>query len=218
MEEAKEVENLQSEEVAEKTSETARTDVGFPQSRLSKKGSTIEKIIVLVVVLAVIGGGIMFFSRKQNDLNKAKSQLTPTPTSSYRQRQLPTSTPTPLEINRSAVRIQVLNGSGITGDAAKVKRELEKLGYSNIETGNASEQNFVSSKINYSESLDSKILEEIKDKLEEFYQSVETNRTNIRNYDLQIITGYPKSFSPTPSPKPISPTSKPTQTSTPTPS
>lgn len=48
----------------------------------------------------------------------------------------PTPTPTP-QIDKSSVRVQILNGSGVKGKATVVKNFLREKGYENILTGNA---------------------------------------------------------------------------------
>lgn len=45
-------------------------------------------------------------------------------------------------VDRSAIKLQALNGSGIAGFAGKAKTMLEGLGYKNVAVGNASNSNF----------------------------------------------------------------------------
>jgi copper homeostasis protein CutC len=50
----------------------------------------------------------------------------------------PSPTPTPkILVDKQAVRIKVLNGSGVSGKASAVKEILKEKGYQEILTGNA---------------------------------------------------------------------------------
>lgn len=61
-----------------------------------------------------------------------KPTETPTPTA------IPTNTPTPTpEIDRSTIRVKVLNGGGVAGKATVVRNLLREKGYEEILTGNA---------------------------------------------------------------------------------
>lgn len=52
-------------------------------------------------------------------------------------------------IKREDVKLRILNGTGEPGLAAKVKDDLEQVGYKNIETGNADHYNYLKSEIHY---------------------------------------------------------------------
>lgn len=114
------------------------------------------KWIILIVVLALLIGGGVFFAQS---MNSSSDNISPTPT------QFPTEVPTP-EITETAspsaaasgsvtpsskpsptrtasvksatdMNIQILNGSGEVGVAGNVKDYLSGKGYKYFETGNA---------------------------------------------------------------------------------
>lgn len=89
---------------------------------------------ILLVILASVGilGGILIF-RKPQKIEAKKVVVTPV---QYRQL---ANTPTTKPIDVKNVTIQVLNGSGIPGQAALVVKKLESAGYNldNIKAGNA---------------------------------------------------------------------------------
>lgn len=104
---------------------------------MKEKKSPINKTFVLIIIgmaflTALILGGILVY---RNSLNQSGLLGKPTPTMAQ-----PTPTeavePTP-SIKISDLKIKILNGSGISGEAGVVKVYLEGLGYQNIETGNA---------------------------------------------------------------------------------
>jgi hypothetical protein len=98
-----------------------------------------------LLVGALVGGFITYFSgvSKFN-----KDNETSTPISS----EAPIDEPSPTAssigtLKRDTLKIQVLNGSGVSGAAGKAKTYLEGLGYKNIDTGNASASDFAETEI-----------------------------------------------------------------------
>lgn len=57
--------------------------------------------------------------------------------------------PTSAEKDKKTIKIRVLNGNGITGDAAKAKKQLEDAGFLVSSTGNASRQNYSTTQVYY---------------------------------------------------------------------
>lgn len=198
-----------------------RTRVGFPQTAEKKPGpGKLIFVILAIVALLAVGGWLLLGDR---DEEEAAGEPTPTTTSV---RSSPTPALTKTEVNRKGVKIQVLNGTGITGAAGSLKDELAKLGYSEITAGNASSQSYKNAEVTYSEDVDSEIKEEITDKLEDLYQDVDVKEGKTSDFDVKIFTGYPKGHTPTPTEKPaatatpkptISVTTTVTPTTTPTP-
>lgn len=102
----------------------------------------------------------------------------------------PTETPTPTPtIERKEIKVKVLNGTGISGKAAKVKASLKELGYSEILTGNASADDYDVTEIQIKKSqpeLKAIITEDLKDSVAEptFAELKETEAS-----DMIIIIG-----------------------------
>ena len=94
------------------------------------RGKTVVLVIVLILVLGVGG----FFLNKIFHPLSGFSQPTPvtTPASSPS----PTESPAPV-FNRSDWSFEVLNGTGVTGEAKKVAEKIQALGYSVVKIGNA---------------------------------------------------------------------------------
>jgi len=177
----------------------------FPN--LPKKNNKAPLIIIgVVLVAAVIGGYIMFNQPKKTEEKKevVAEKNEPTPTEKPK-------------IEKSSVKIQVINGTGTPGQA----------GYSadNIKTGNAEEFDnkvtTIEAKINFEE-----IVSNMKDELKSTFDEITVKSTNLdedSEFDVVIVTGGKifvtatptKSASPTGSPTP-SPTSQSTTTPTPT--
>ncbi|KKQ51316.1 hypothetical protein A2865_03035 [Candidatus Woesebacteria bacterium RIFCSPHIGHO2_01_FULL_39_17] len=211
---------LQEQEGSQTNPQPARTPVGFPQAPKEKKSKTPLIIAIILVVLLGVAG--WWFFGKEETLEENDAEVSPTPF-------VAESTPTPkVEIDRDEVKIQVLNGTGITGAAGALQKELEGLGYSQVDVGNAQKQDFKATEVIFDSGVSLEVKDEITEKLEGLYQDVEVKVGSVDRYDIKITTGYPKGHTPTPTEKPkatltptpsgsLTPTITVTQTPTPTP-
>jgi hypothetical protein len=87
--------------------------------------------LVLTVFVTALSFGIFFLVLKQSPQKSTiGSEVTETPTP----------TEEIMELDRETVTFEVLNGSGVSGAAGKAGANLEKLGYTLGDTGNADEQ------------------------------------------------------------------------------
>lgn len=125
-----------------------------------------------LLVGALVGGLITYFSgvSKMNVVVES-----PTPVSTV----LPSLTPVPSSspssaLKRETLKVQVLNGSGVSGLANKAKTYLEGLGYKDVATGNASSSDYTETEI------------QIKDTKKEFLETITTDLS--KNYTLKKDT------------------------------
>lgn len=185
--------------------------VGFPVSQPTKPTGKMNKWIVIFLGLLILGaGGVFFFSRKSNN----QPEATPTPESSELNVPSPLPSATPQPIDRSKVKIEVQNGTGIAGEGAYLQGVLASLGYKNIKTANATNQDNTATVVTFAKSLSTQIVDEVTSKLEEIYKSVDTKTSSTQTSDVVIVTGLRKGATPRPS---ASPSASPTPTSIPTP-
>ena len=189
----------------------------FLGPRDSKKKSNIFVPLVIVVVLVVLAGGAFFFIRGGND------ELAPSPTPLFSPTQEPV--PTPAPINREEIKIKVLNGTGVTGEAALLRDKLKAVGYTDVDAGNAAKEDYQATEITIGSSVTDDIKNELIALLEDTYTSVKQTSRSPSGADVEIITGLRKGQTPKPSPSPspkstpkASPTSSPkaSPTSSPT--
>lgn len=188
-------------------------EVSFPQPRdMGARGSNAKVIIAVVgVILIVIIGGWFILGN-----NSGGTTASPTPQglstfpSPTTETPSPSPTATPTAPPKKEVRIEVLNGTGVAGEAGFLQDALKELGFVEIESGNAEEQDQEETVVTYSRELSPAIADEITAKLEELYTSVRIRRATISgDFDVSIITGPRKAGSAT---------SSPVATSSPTPS
>lgn len=152
-----------------------------------KKGS--NKWLFIFLGLLILGGaGIFFFS---SSTNNAKPTPTPSfgimPVDDYTPE--PSSTSTPEPVDKEDVTVEVLNGTGITGEAGYLQGKLKALDFTNIEVGNASSTDHSDTTVTFKKGTSSVIQNEVKEELEDIYKKVIVKTSSIQDSDIVVITG-----------------------------
>lgn len=118
---------------------------GYPDISVHKKsampGVLLWALGVIIIVVA-IGAAIIGISRGSLKMPSLAAKPTPTPTAAP----MPTATPTPV-VDKTTLKIEVLNGSGTAGMAGKMKTLLEEKGYTVVGTGNAKSYEYAQTEI-----------------------------------------------------------------------
>ncbi len=162
-----------------------------PEVVVEEEKSNYLWIIIPTALLvgALVGGLITYFS----GISRLNEMIaTPTPNT--------VETPTPIQsgptaspsssLKREEIKLQVLNGSGISGFAGKAKTYLEELGYKDVMTGNAATSDFTNTIISVKDSK-KEFLETIKTDLAKNYKVAEKTETLSASskYDFVITLG-----------------------------
>jgi hypothetical protein len=145
-----------------------------------------------LLVGALVGGLITYFSGISN-MNTNSNEVVSTSTPSAVATNIPESqaTATPSSsLKKETLKVQVLNGSGISGLAGKVKTMLEGLGYKSVSVGNASSSSFEQTEVAVKESKNEYLDVLIKD-LSKDYDAVEAKKplSASSSYDVVITLG-----------------------------
>lgn len=197
----------------EQPQEAMTTDA--PPGAEDEKKAKNKKVIAIVLIIAaivLIGGGAYFLLSSPSE----DSQASPTPRPIATPVETPMATENPADVEKESVKIDILNGTGIEGEATFLKDELNALGYTNVEAGNASKEDYTATVITYASSVDEAVKAEITALCEKEYTSVKEVSGSPGAFDIEIITGLRRGMTPKPeattTPKP---TSTPKATSTP---
>lgn len=101
--------------------------------------------LIIAITLLVLGS-VFFISRNHPKPALKIAEVTPAPSPiAYPSPQLPSPSPSLIpsptasasaEVSKDNLKIEILNGSGITGQSSKLRDQLLAQGYKNIETGN----------------------------------------------------------------------------------
>jgi hypothetical protein len=153
----------------------------------------------------VIGLGVLFFVAVFVFLillgaiikgkNQSNSSQLPIPTSQI----IPTSNiiPTqaePVAITPAIYKVQILNGTGIKGEALHVEALMEKLGFTTFGTGNADVYTYTNTEVKIKEGLPDALFEVVKQAIGGEYTTLRSKDVLTSNYayDIQIISGKKK--------------------------
>lgn len=159
------------------------------------KPDILKWILIALIVLGglslVIGGILVYQKAIKNKELVIESEAKPTLVPEETVEQISTPTPTPtIILERSDLKIEVLNGSGVPGTAAKAADFLEELGYQKPATGNADSYDYSSTIIKIKESKQD-YLPILKEDLSEKYTLSEEVDTldEDEDFDVVIIIG-----------------------------
>lgn len=203
--------------------EPARQEPTMGSNR-SSGGSGFPKWIAAVVgVMLILAVGGFFIARSLGEAGDAEPSpsgggLSTFPTPDSQPTTEPTSTPEARDVEKSEVKIEVLNGTGTPGEASFLQGKLEDLGYEEISVANADSQEETKTTVTFADDLPKEIVDEITEELEEIYATVEAENGSVSGgMDVRILTGPRTGASAaTPSPRAAStPTPRPTPTATP---
>lgn len=174
--------------------------VTFPSSAATKKGMP-KWPFAAGGVLLILGIGGFFLMQSSSTPSE---EATPTPyVSGLTNLETPVATSTPMATNspapssapvtaavRSALSIEVQNGTGVAGDAAIAKKELDTLGYKKVTTGNASSTSATETTITYAKEVSPAVVAEITKALESAFVTV-TAEVGVLSgsTSVRIVTG-----------------------------
>ena len=207
----------QTQEAPQEVNQAPSNGVSFPTVGEPKKSGGAKTLLIIGVLILVGILGFVIYKSASNKNDEAINEPTPFENLNNPSDGLTVSTPapssTPIAVDKTKIKIQVQNGTGITGEAAYLQTQLKDLGYTNISVGNSAQQNLTATQVSFASTLPSTVVTEMTAKLNSIYQSVTTITSTSTAFDIVITTGLRKGSTPKPS---VLPTSTATPTSTPT--
>lgn len=143
-----------------------------------------------VIILTSLVAGVVIMLASGNNMGITLPAFGPTPTPTPTGTPTPTPTPDVSKLDRATISIQVLNGSGTSGAAGKMKTALEESGFTVKDTANAQNYDYEKTEIIVKEDKKDYIplLEEDLKKLYTLAPSVSTLDEDVP-YDVRIIVG-----------------------------
>lgn len=207
-----------SQSVQESIQPIHEPSVSFPAPQPESGGGFPKWIFAVIGLLVVLaGGGFFLYQGSTSESSKPTptpfvSSLTalPTPTVTVAATPVSTTSPSPLatptSAQRASIAIEILNGTGTTGDAGVAKAAIERSGYSKITTANSPTQTATSTTLSHSSDVSAQVLAEIISALRlNFGEATVSGSTLSGTQKVQVVTG-PKISSQTPSSKTSTPT------------
>lgn len=166
---------------------TTRLEIKSPQPVIINQSSLSKKIAIILAVCIFLVAGLLISSKKI--FNRNTDYVSPVVEN------IPQNTPTPIPtINIDSLKIQVLNGSGITGEATKVSTLLSQNKFKVANTGNAPNYDYVKTEIQTKELVSTQIIDLLIESLEKDYTSTvsATKLPESSEYDIIVTTGKTK--------------------------
>ncbi|MDP2649242.1 MAG: LytR C-terminal domain-containing protein [bacterium] len=158
------------------------TDTGF--SSVPGSDRKMMPIIMVAVLVLIIMSGLLIvkFSGFNFTSSTQKSETKAVPTQEL------SPTPTVAPIAKDEIKIQILNGSGIVGQAKKIKDNLEAAGFTNILTGNAQE-NKTGNIVTFSPKVPKETRKELLNAIGKLLDNVTEEENKETLTDILITTG-----------------------------
>ncbi len=172
------------EELFQKGSSQVPSEITFDKEG-SGKNMFVWALIVVIVAL-VVGGGLIFAVRGTKSMPSLFARPTPTPTPAP----TPTPSPTPQAVEKATFAIQVLNGGGTPGAAAKIKSFLEEKGYKVGDVGNTDNYTYDKTEIHGKSAMQA-ALANLQADLNGTYAvgTVAADLSSDSSFDVQVIVG-----------------------------
>jgi len=216
-----EEEQIQSQAPVQETSQPQDNRVSFPTVGEQKKSGGAKTLLIIgILVLVGVLGYVIYRSavngdKEENVSNPSsyENMVTPAEEATPGSSASPTSSPS-ASVDKSKIKIQVQNGTGITGEAAYLQTLLKGLDYTNVTVGNSATQDETETQVSFSSSVPASVVTEITTKLNSTYQTVTKTSLVSTAYDIVIITGLRKGATAKPSVSPTA-TSKATPSASP---
>lgn len=201
------VENTEPEKTPETVEAPVREEVGSPKPTVWASGPprrSGKKVLVLVGVFLVLGvlivGGV--FSLRSRGEKEVESlpveEVTPSPAEESPgdiSQVTPTATPAAeaVEIDLQDYSVQVLNGSGVPGEAGRVDDLLVAGGFETIDLGNADSYDYTDTEVSLREGTPKAVFDSIEDSLGESYTVVKGDAVaRDADYDVVVVVGVQK--------------------------
>lgn len=139
---------------------------------------------LFIIFLVVLLGAFLTMPGSKSILSfqKPLPQVSPNPVPS----ELPAPSPSPL--TKLELKVQVLNGSGVVGQAGKLRDQLASLGFNLIDTGNSPESSSQTT-ISFSKRVSQEIQDELLLELKKSLPDLESTPITLDVYDISIVTG-----------------------------
>lgn len=190
--------------------------VSFPTVGEQKKSGGAKTLLIIGVLILVGILGFVIYKSASTKSEEVVSEPTPfdnliAPSPNTVATPLATSTPAAVTVDKTKIKIQVQNGTGITGEASYLQTQLKGLGYTNVSVGNST-QNLTATQVSFASTLSSDVVTELTNKLNSIYQGVTPTTAASSTYDVVVVTGLRKGATPKPT---ASATTSPTPTATP---
>lgn len=187
------------QEPEEKSEADAELSDGIFELEPEESSGSKTKIAMAVVGLLIIaglavGGYFLYNLRKEKPSKETIQTEKPQESTSTSDTKKEESTATKSakkqeKINLADYSVQILNGSGIAGEAGVVKDLLKDKGFENFETGNADSYDYTDTEVSLKADISSEVFDSIKGSLESYSVIVGDELAKDSTFDIVVVVG-----------------------------
>ena len=162
-------------------------DQEAPKSFAKKKKNI---LLVIFAVLIIAAGSSFFFIKQKKQAASPKkeaeiTQVSPTPTPAEES----TTAAEIEEISKDALKIQILNGTGIAGQAQDLADLLISDGFGDVTLSNSPTTDNTQAKVSFKDRVPQIVKDNLTQKLEEIFETVQVETLQESDFDIAITTG-----------------------------
>lgn len=174
-------------------------DLTDEETRAESKVPSKKIVAAAFLLVLLLAAGLYFFLFRSkpgalapNDV--AKTNASPAAQVEEASSPAQESTPAPQLVastKKEDIKVTILNGSGVQGQASKVRSTLASLGFINFQLGNAASFNLKETMVTYSDSVSDQIIDEVVANLEKEFTQITRQEDPKRRAEIVITTGQP---------------------------
>ena len=154
-----------------------------------KSGIGFKEIFLAILILIILGGGGFLAYQFRQSYKQTQTDSQKIIEDSLKEQEVASPTPIPT-VARDQLTVNILNGSGVSGQAGSIQEELTGIGFDNITIGNFDEDNTPQTMATFSARISDTDKSAITNLLKGIFAQVITNiATTSAQYDVNIVTG-----------------------------
>ena len=167
------------------------TDPQIDQEGSKSFAKNNKKILLVIFAVLIIAASASFVFIKQKKQtvppkNEAEiAQVSPIPTPAEES----TTAAETEEISKDAFKIQILNGTGIAGQAQDLADLLKSDGFGDVTLSNSLTTDNTQAKVSFKDRVSRIVKDNLTQKLEEIFETVQVETLQESDFDIEITTG-----------------------------
>lgn len=169
--------------------ESSSTSQNSPRFR-QRSSRRIFLLIVFCIVFLLLGASLLLFLKTRTPQTQTLTQppiVQTLPENIRRATPIPESPVEPVDV--STLRVRILNGSGIPGEAGRVKSLLEEHAFTNVEATNAATFDATNSEVKTKASVEQRVVDIIVGLLSGYTVTTGEKLSDDADVDIEITVG-----------------------------
>ena len=169
----------------------AETDPQIDQEGSKSFAKNNKKILLVIFAVLIIAAGASFvFIKQKKQAASPKKEAEIAPVSPIPTPAEESTTAAEIEeISKEDLKIQILNGTGIAGQAQDLADLLKSDGFGDITLSNSPTTDNTQTKVSFKDRVPQIVKDNLTQKLEEIFETVQIETLQESDFDIEITTG-----------------------------